>query len=145
MPDWIKLDPARLSRSETTHVHGVEISVGLSPYDIPDAVRGYYDDDVKRFVIEFNYLDDSEKRVPSWQNEHITLYVGQHTGCLYEIHVNVDELEAKTVKLNVTFVKWIDDAIQNLTRDKRLESRKRHYEVANAVVSENAEQLFESV
>jgi len=141
MQDWIPLDPVTLNPGEKEVVHGVEINVGLSPYDVPDGVRGYYDDDIKRFVIEFRYLDDEEDREPSWQNENITLVVGEHTGCLYQIHVNVDDLSANAVKLKL----WVADAIRDLTQDKEFSARRGHYDVANDVVSENADALLEGV
>ncbi len=34
----------------------IEVGILISPYDIPDGVRGGYDGDLKRFVVEFRYI-----------------------------------------------------------------------------------------
>jgi hypothetical protein len=141
MAEWIELDPEQLNQNERTCVNGIEINVGLSPYDIPERVRGSYDDDIGRFVIEFEYLDDNEPREISWQNEHVTLCVGENTGCLYAIHVDVESLGADAVKVRVS----VADAIRHLSEDERHSAQRRHYEVAEEIIAKNAERLLAGV
>jgi hypothetical protein len=59
MSDWIHVDAKQLRQPEPrqeTH-RGMNLSVHVSPYDIPEAVKGTYDDSSEAFVIHFRYLD----------------------------------------------------------------------------------------
>ncbi len=142
MKDWIKLDTSELNRQEESNVHGVAITVGLAPCDVPDAVRGYYDRDIDRYVIEFNYLDEGdEPRIASWQSDLLTLYVGEHTGCIYEIHVDAKSLGADAVRLKVQIKKAMD----GLATTDRYAAQRRHYELAKEAISRHADELLEGV
>jgi len=139
MTDWIEVDPSAVSKDERTEIRGVEIRVGLSPYDIPEGVRGYYDKASGRLVIEFKYLDgDEPKEDVVDQNEEVSLLVGKHSNCLYEIRVNVDKIKAETVHVKLALPK-IDRVLNQLA--SRGGSRRRYYEVAKAVLSEKADDL----
>ncbi len=144
MSEWIELEPSSLGRNEHDQIDGVEIIVGLSPYDVPEAVRGGYDKDIGRFVIEFRYLDDGEERVSDAQEEDVVLLVGEHSKRLYAIHVDVDRLKAEKVGLKV-LIPEVDEAIDKLGRKPQYSGRLSHYEVAKDVISQNSEKLLAGV
>lgn len=137
--DWITLEAADFNlQPDRKKVHGVAVTVGLSPFDIPDAIRGRYDRELERFVIEFSYLDGDEKRLPSWQSEHLTLYVGERTGCIYEIQIDVESLKAGAVALKVQ----IQEAIGELSTSDRFAGRRRNYELISEAVTRHADELL---
>lgn len=142
MTQWIEVNTETISPpTESSEIHGVEIVVGLSPYDIPQKVRGYYDRHINRFVIEFKYLAGRERELVQQESDHISLVVGKESGCLYEIRVNVAELNADRVKLKMLLPE-IGNAIQKLTKSPRFSAKKWHYEYARDVITKNAEQIL---
>ncbi|NQU21609.1 MAG: hypothetical protein HQ567_10025 [Candidatus Nealsonbacteria bacterium] len=140
MAEWIELDPETLQQLDRTTQDGVEIIVGLSPYDIPDGVRGSKDDQSGRFVIELRYLDNEEEKIAECPGKEVSLIVGKHSKRLYEIHVDVDKLKATEVGLRLMLPE-VDDAIEKLSHRPQYANRIRHYEVAKDVISRNSEKL----
>ena len=145
MADWIEFDPSTFQKSDRQFQDGVEIIVGLSPYDLPEAVRGGYNEELGMFVIEFRYLGNGESRIPQGQDENVTFLVGEHSKRLYEIRVDVDGLRAKAVGLRVLIVDELNGAIDNLERGSTDRSRTRNYEVAKDVIAKNSEKLLAGV
>ena len=93
MSEWVRLDAEKLNTPQLEAIRGVNITVRMSPYDVPEAVRGYYDEELERFVIEFRYIGDEPFRQKQ-KGEHITLRIGRHSGRLYGVEVNVDAMKA---------------------------------------------------
>ena len=144
MSDWISLDPSAFQRNECSQVDGVEIIVGLSPYDVPEKVRGYFNDEIGRFVIEFQYLGNEEERVADHEDKHVKLLIGNHSNRLYEIHIDVEKLAVREVGLKLLLPE-VDEAIGKLASKLPYSNRKRHYELAKDVISENREKLLAGV
>lgn len=97
---WIEIpfNPSRLS--EHSESNGVHVTIMLSPYDIPEAVSGYHDDDLGRFVIEFRYLDDEPwRREP--RDEVLTIRIGRHTRRLFGIEIDVEKAEVDHVSMEI--------------------------------------------
>lgn len=136
---WIDLEPELLNQSQP-HIEksGVEVVVGLSPFDVPEAVRGYQNDALKRFIIEFRYLGESERQVPQQIDDHVSLRIGENSNRLYEIQVDVDALQAKTVSL--TFV--VNKAMQRLAEDKKNPRKQAFYRMAGEVVRQKESELM---
>lgn len=99
--DWLKIAPLEFNRPARREVRGVSFEVYFSPYVVPTGVRGYYDDSLKRFLIEFRYLDDEAVRTER-QDEHVSLRVGRRTRRLFGIEIDVDRLQVEAVRLSVT-------------------------------------------
>lgn len=144
MSDWIDLDLSAFQKDERTQVDGVEIIVGLSPYDVPEKVRGYFDEQLSRFVIEFQYFGNGEERETDHEDDHVSLLIGKHSKRLYEIHVDVDRLDVRAVELKLLLPE-VDEAIGKLASKPPYSNRKRHYELAKDVISENSEKLLAGV
>ncbi len=65
------------------------IRLVVSPYDVPRAVRGRYDELMKRFVIDLLYITKDEPREASDENG-LQLLRGRNSGRIYSIIVDVD-------------------------------------------------------
>ncbi len=97
---WIRLDPRHYGTSEKEDRNGVEFHLHVSPYDLPDAVRGFFDRERGRFAIEFKYIspeDTHEQKV----DEHVSVRVGKSSRRLYRIDLDVASLGAEQVVLRV--------------------------------------------
>lgn len=55
--NWLPVDTESIVDNKVEERDGVEIQIGMSPFDIPQAIRGGYDDVQGKFVIEFQYMD----------------------------------------------------------------------------------------
>lgn len=100
--EWVRVDAKDLhSSSEQRTVNGVEIEIGLSPFDIPKRVRGGFDESLDRFVVEFMYLINDEPKKEEKLDDNLTVIVGKHSDCLYEIRIDVNRLGANLVSLKV--------------------------------------------
>ncbi|MCE9637556.1 MAG: hypothetical protein K8T90_17795 [Planctomycetes bacterium] len=97
---WIRLDQRRYGASETEDRSGVEFHLVVSPYDLPDAVRGFFDRERKRFIIEFKYISP-EETTESRVDAHVSVHTGRRSRRLYRIDVDVTSLGAEQVVLRV--------------------------------------------
>lgn len=139
MSDWIPIQPDEVKTAPVRKPANIEINLSLSPYDVPEAVRGYCMER-KKFVIEFKYINDEPTRVE--RTDEFLVRVGRHTGRLYEIEVDADRLGARSVTLK-TLPEQIDSAIESLAR--RHEGRRDNYNVAKEVLAERRDQLFQEL
>jgi len=143
MQEWMRLDPATLNRSFQERIRGVQINVLLSPYDVPLAVRGYFDKSLDRFVIEFKYLgDEPEAKRKLKQDENITLRVGQNSRRLLGIEVNVHRMEVRAVGLQMRVARVIKEALEDFVAREGTKPRSSSYRVAKAVIAERERELL---
>ncbi len=143
MSDWIQIDADHVKTEPVRGPSDVEINVFLSPYDVPEAVRGYYDEQRERFVIEFRYMSDEPTRAQDMGGP-LVLHVGKRSGRLHEIEVDVNALKAQSVTLNTFVPERIGDAIDALATQsggRRLDN----YNVAKEVLRERRDQLFQDL
>lgn len=133
MQEWteVKFDDAKIFKSEGISVHMI-----VSPYDIPEGIRGFFDNDKERFVIEFKYIGD-EPTEDRQEDKHYALRVGQNSGRLYAIEINVHELKAKSVSLQVgVILKEVARAFDKLASKPLNAKRSLNYRLArNAVIT----------
>lgn len=89
MNQWHLFDPEEFNMSKSEGEKGISIKVSLSPFDVPDAVRGNYDEQLKRFIIEFRYIQDEP-----WERmdagEHVAFRIGRTSHRLYGIELVAD-------------------------------------------------------
>lgn len=120
MSEWLELDPTKLNVGTQKEIRGVQVNVHLSPYDVPDGVRGYFDKKLNRFVIEFRYMgqEDPNESVDRIDHQrHVRAIVGRHSRRLYRIEIDTISLQVKAVGLQ--FVNEIDAAFQGLEADTK--------------------------
>lgn len=133
---WIRLDRNKLSKPENIPLNGVLIGVQLSPWDVPDGVKGYHDKEEDRFRIDFRYSDsESEKRVGS-RNDEINLLVGRYSGKIISILVETEKTGVDAVML----------AVERLSKgsfNKRREplNARRNRELVTGVLRSKGEKL----
>ena len=130
MSGWIKVDQAALDDVEhhSGRLKGVEITIGLSPNDIPEKVRGRYGDHGE-YIIEFKYLCPTrEARMALEKHQLVEPVVGIHSGRIYEIRI-YGVLKAEGI------VPQVQAALDHLKADHRFANRSRHYEIAQEAVT----------
>lgn len=54
MGDWVPLNPGRIAFPQHEKLRGVDITFIISPYDIPEAVRGEYHEDLRNLLLNFD-------------------------------------------------------------------------------------------
>ena len=111
----------------------------MSPYDVPEAVRGYYDDELQRFVIEFRYINNDEP-VKKQRKENLTLRIGRHSNRLYGIEVDVQAIRGNTVSVSPfpQISGSVIDAIDSL-------SNSDNYDIARDAIEQNQDAIFASL
>jgi len=140
MNDWIPIDLDKVSTEPIRVPDDVHIELYLSPFAIPEAVRGRFDKKQGKFFIEFRY-SSNEPTLRERQNDDIALHVGKRSGRLYGIEVNVEHAQAKSVTLTTYIPKKISETIKRLAND-RPDYRGDNFRVTNEVVDDRRDLLF---
>jgi len=132
-PDWIQVDPSTLAKPTNETLDGIEVTLMTSPYDIPEAFRGFYDRRLERFVIEFKYLAEEPTRRET-PHKHVALRAGKNSGRIYGVEIDVEGMKAQWVQLVVT-------AISERARERHKPRRPANYEVTKRLLRENEPRL----
>jgi hypothetical protein len=141
MSNWIRVDPRQLRHPQPrqeTH-RGINLTFHVSPYDIPEAVRGYYDSVRNVCVIQFRYLDAPvPARDPVRQGE-VAFYLDKQGQRILSVEIpksNLSKAAPEQIFLN------LQSAVTEMAK-KRPEPRNfENYDFANEVLSEKQECLF---
>ena len=141
---WISLSPERLAAERSKLAHGIEVNIFASPHDVPDAVRGYFDAGINRFVIEFRYLTD-EKWDAKEGDRFLRLRVGRESKRLLGVEIDVRGLKAQAVSLWVHAPQLVTQAIDRLAKEPSLARREDNYQIAKEVISDRRKELFEAL
>ena len=141
--EWLEVDPQVLEKlAELDHkTYGsVEITLFLSPYDLPDAVRGRFDPHIKKFVIEFRYIQHEEWQVINTDEpgNPIALRIGRNSGRLYGIEVDVNKAKANAVAHTIRTINYMLDFIINQPDFKR----KDNFNVAKKLLNSKCDSIF---
>lgn len=143
MNEWREV-PEDLAKPEREVFQGVTITVALSPYNFPTAVRGTYDKTLDRFVIEFRYMNDEEWTVDG-VDQPVSFRVGKSSKRLCGVQVDVKKLRAREVKLNLKLL--LDNELKK--RLQELQGRdglKMNYKLVEDLLSRSeGKQLLEAV
>ncbi|OGP48322.1 MAG: hypothetical protein A3K30_03255 [Deltaproteobacteria bacterium RBG_13_51_10] len=98
---WINIEQSKFATEfNSKKDKRVEFRVFVSPYDIPEAVRGFMDQDKKRFVIEFRYISDEsviEKKI----DDNVNIFIGNNSKRVYSIEVDSQALHADQISLKL--------------------------------------------
>jgi hypothetical protein len=138
MSDWVPVDIEEIRTKPDSAPNGVKINLFLSPYDVPEATRGRFDDDRKLFVIEFKYISDEPTRRER-VDDFVNIRVGKTSERLHAIEIDVQQLTARTVELR-TFVPTVGQAIDALTAHKA--HTRDNYKVAKELLGTREDELF---
>jgi hypothetical protein len=142
MSPWIPIDSAAFNVPHEEEVRGVRITVLCSPHDIPSDIRGFYEESIERFVIEFKYIAD-EPLQSITDKPLVKVIVGKNSGRLFRIEVDVKSLDVREVQLQVRVPQIVQEAIGKL-RSKYLK-RKANYDVAERILRDKKEQITDEL
>jgi hypothetical protein len=142
MSAWMRLEPDNLDRQKKNASHNrINIEVSLSPYDIPEAVRGFESNG--SFVIEFRYLGDEQTEIKASQNgDEVKFEVGKNSGRLYRIHLDLTRIK-KTMPASLPstrpqVAKRISDALSSWANSESTFTSKGRLGLAREIVSQNS-------
>lgn len=141
MPGWHRLDPREFGLlGRTENRSGVEITMLISPYDFPNAVRGEFDSAGGCLRIEFRYIqtEDCETRD---LDEYVRIRVGKNSGRIYGIEVDVARLKAGQVTLSLGRV--VTGALSDLADRPKRRVKEDNLSFARKVLESHPD-LFEA-
>ncbi len=99
MTEWLRLGDIQ-ALSPTQGQPDVVLGVVVSPYDVPDAVRGFRTE-AGRFRIEFRYIDGEEQGTQIKLGQHIVATEGKYSGRLLAMDIDIQSLGANSVGLSI--------------------------------------------
>lgn len=144
--EWIDLSSALNSAfehpTESTE-HDVNLVVMVSPYDVPEAVRGYYSAGKERFIIEFRYIGSEPQEQRSAGNGHVFLRVGKNSGRVYGMEIDVKALRAQSISLHVS-IGEIERSLNNLIAHPIKPVRVQNYKLVREALHAAQDQLLRS-
>lgn len=137
---WIRVDSGLAKTVALEDIRGITVSVQISPYDVPQAFRGFYDSNRGIFRIEFKYLDDEEAvRKPG--DKCVAFEIGQHSQKLLAIELAVDEQNLSVVELELKqrqeLIDRADKALAALRSRARRTNTRLNYKAADEVLRKN--------
>lgn len=141
---WIKVEPSELVNDVIEEKrNGVQIHIGVSPYNIPSAIRGSYDEAIQKFVIAFQYLDtETKEKTKASLSNNLTLEIGIHSGRIYRVLIDVIKLGVEDLRLSVS-VDQIDDAFREFSEHgARRDTRSRSMAPLRAAFKQKRGKLF---
>ena len=143
---WISVKPDNYVASDDA----IDIRILTSPYDIPDGVRGGYDDDLHRFVVEFRYMLDEQYHIFD-VGDGVRIRLGKHSSRIVGVELDVDQPSAyaaikKAIQNVEETLNVRTGQIDRRSRPKRVHSGGRHkrqnYVVAQRVLEDKQDDIF---
>lgn len=134
--NWVKISPSDLRPDGRVEFRGVHVDVALSPYDIPDAVRGDYDELRQRFRIEFRYPDKEAPAGATVSNGPVELVVGQYSGKILSVLIDVDRH-----KLNAVSLALREHPISGFSSPKDRANKRGNFAAIDRLLQRRAEDL----
>jgi hypothetical protein len=145
---WIAFDTSALAKSgsKVEERDGVKVAMSLSPYDVPEAARGFKDEKHKKYVIEFKYIQDEpwETRKDR-EDSPLAMRIGKNSARLYGFEFDVPMLMKSNIRHADLIAKLITSSLEKLTQNPRTPSRRGHYTVLQQAVDEKEAQLLDDL
>ena len=115
------------------------VSLQISPYDLPEAFRGYYRPETGTFRIEFKYPDNEPSEQRRLDN-NVTIDLGQFSRKLLTIDVAVDRFRGAPLfgQLHILLDK-ADAAIERLRHEVPRPNAKLNYNAIEVILKTNRE------
>ena len=149
-PDWHDLGHTKTALPDSKKIGKTTIQVFVSPYDVPEAMRGCYNRKSHIFLIEFRYVggeESLEERVEAG----ITLKLGRHSGRVHGIEVDTTKIDGDSIDISFHLRKVIsrvEIAIESLEAPRRswlFRAEKpyapENYRMTRQIIEENADWL----
>ena len=119
---WIPLDAENLDSKTREDRQGIHVELSFSPYDIPEAVRGYYSPELKRFIVELKYMSDEPMRTRRI-SEHVEAVEGSRSGRLHALQIDVDSTSVQEVSISLN--QAVAEVLSNTEWQKNLDGGRR--------------------
>jgi hypothetical protein len=84
--EWIRLESIESKTDERSKVDDISVVFRVSPYDVPEAIRGSFDTNTRCLRIDLRYLAD-EPMKETQLDDGAVLHVGKNSGRLYGIEL----------------------------------------------------------
>lgn len=140
---WIRVTPGKYVALGDS----IEAGVLISPYDIPNGVRGGYDDNLDRFVVEFRYMVNEEYRNLDADNG-TRIRLGKHSSRIVGVEADVDRLgfAVAVEERNAAAYAAIDNAMQNVEKIEDARARRReNYAVTQKILEDKQAEIFGNI
>lgn len=145
MQEWIQVDLDTKKLKQEKEVRGVVIELLVSPYDIPEAVRGFFNNEKNHFAIEFKYVGSDNEPTKNKHDDEMTLITGENSGRLYRLEVDVKALDANAVGLQMRVKNEINEALDQLINQPSLSRRSANYKLAKEAIASSQGHLFDAL
>jgi hypothetical protein len=129
---------------EKRSLEGVKVDVLVSPYDVPEGVRGALSEDGKKFVIEFKYISQ-EDTVERQQDNNAKLRVGRSSGRLYALELDTSKFDPGNVRLRVEVAEALKNVLRHLVKQPVSPLRASNYKVAKQVVENYEDGILQPI
>lgn len=145
---WIPIDRSKVTAFENVNTTSGTLRLTPLSHDIPDMVRGSYDNEEALLRISFRY-NAAEQLVAIVLSEYFTVRLGKVTGRLFEIEIKLNELEkaspqgSSESRLNHAMQEFRDYLKTLPPNDRRRPKRNAtlNYEVLRQELSKQAKPL----
>jgi len=141
MAEWLQIDLDTEAAERHERIQGVSVALLVSPYDIPAAVRGFFDESKRRFIVEFKYMGEEPTEM-SRQDHYANLIVGKNSRRLYGMELDVEALQAERVEVRIGIIKEVNEALDQLVRKPLSPNRLDNYLLAKDAVLITQDELF---
>ncbi len=132
---WVNPERLQSAVGEAERFDGLELTIELSPYDLPQGIVGSYNEATGEFTITFEYIDDEpETRVS--ECEGIEIFAGIHSNKILRIAIHVDQpphAGTAVIQLQTRVLGAIDRISQ--------QKGQRNHEVAKRLLEDRFEDL----
>jgi hypothetical protein len=142
---WIQVERSLRMRSEPRRE--LELTLFVPPHEVPQAVRGDFDKQLNKFVIEIRYLDDEEfKRTTI--DDLVCLRVGKKSQRLLGIELNTAKLKVSKVQFGVNSVEHeveheIEKAVDKLLEERSGQKEHENYSLAMKAIQSKRRLLLD--
>ncbi len=153
MSDWIPVDLGAEERAQKAFIRGVEVELFASPYDVPEAIRGHFDEAKNRLIIELRYVGSEPTKVCVYN--HVSYTIGESSNRLYGLEIDVHALKVdgiglslaplqqrKGQELSTTIRDQVTGAIDFLLERQPLDIIHENYKLAKDAILAKQDQLF---
>lgn len=143
MSRWLQVNPdvEEFTKRLQTEGSKVKIEFMVSSYDIPEAVRGSYNKEKDRFVIEFKYIGDEPTKAEP-QDNYVTFVIGKNSSRLYRIKIDVKALKVEKVELRMKIKDEVKKTLNNLIQKPINRRRQDNYRLTQKALSEIEDELY---
>ncbi|QII09508.1 hypothetical protein KsCSTR_01290 [Candidatus Kuenenia stuttgartiensis] len=140
---WLQVKPDGEEFMKRLQTEGSKVKVEflISSYDIPEAVRGSYNKEKYRFVIEFKYIGDEPTKAEP-QDNYVTFVIGKNSSRLYRIEIGVKALRVEKVELRMKIKDKGKKTLNNLIQKPINRLRQDNYRLTQKALSEIEDELY---